>query len=252
MIFPNGKKYIGITKQNVEKRWMNGKGYATNKYMSRAIEKYGWENIDHIILFENLTKEEAEQKEIELIAKYKSNKRKFGYNIENGGNCIGTVSEETKKKMSNAFKGEKHPMYGKHHSQETKIKIGLASLGRTPYNKGMKMTEEQRKKMSEISKGKHYSPKTEFKKGHKMTKEQIQKAINSKKGKTYPKFVESLKKVQENNRKKVLCVETNKIYDSIKDAAQENNLCEQNISKVCYGERKTTGGLHWKFYKEMI
>lgn len=251
MNFPNGKKYIGITKQKVEKRWLKGNGYKKNKYMFRAIQKYGWDNIKHIILYDNLTKEEAEQKEVELISNYKSNKRKFGYNIENGGHAH-CVSEETKKKNSNAFKGEKHPMYGKHHSHEAKIKIGLASLGRTPYNKGIKMTDQQRKKLSEISKGKHYSPKTEFKKGQQMTKEQIQKMINSKKGKIYPKFIESLKKIQENNRKKVLCIETNKIYDSIKDAAQENNLCVQNISKVCYGKRKTTGGFHWEFYKEMI
>ena len=43
------------------------------------------------------TKEEAEQKEIELISQYQSNNRNFGYNIENGGNSTGKISEEQKR-----------------------------------------------------------------------------------------------------------------------------------------------------------
>ena len=98
----NDKIYIGITIQNVNKRWLNGKGYTNNDYFNKAIQKYGWENFEHIILYENLTKEEAEQKEIELIAQYKSNQREYGYNIANGGNHKGKHSEDTKKKMSKA------------------------------------------------------------------------------------------------------------------------------------------------------
>ena len=40
-IFPNNKKYIGITKQTPEKRWENGKGYKHNNYIQNAINKYG-------------------------------------------------------------------------------------------------------------------------------------------------------------------------------------------------------------------
>lgn len=105
---PNGKCYIGMTRQNPpKKRWKNGTTYKSNKHFTNAIKKYGWENFQHEILFENLTQQEAEQKEIELIAFYKSNKNEFGYNIANGGNCIGTVSEETKKKLSIAHMGKK-------------------------------------------------------------------------------------------------------------------------------------------------
>lgn len=84
---PNGKIYIGITCQTPSKRWANGKGYAPNAYFSSAIQKYGWDNIRHEILFDSLTKEQAEQKEIELIAEYKSNQREYGYNISVGGEC---------------------------------------------------------------------------------------------------------------------------------------------------------------------
>lgn len=107
---PSGKVYIGITCQNVEKRWEHGKGYKKNAHFYSAIEKYGWENISHEILFENLTKEEAAAKEIELIAKFKSDNREFGYNKSKGGekSAEGVKrSAETRKKMSEAKKGTK-------------------------------------------------------------------------------------------------------------------------------------------------
>ena len=55
-ICPNGKVYIGITMQNPKKRWKNGAGYKNNKYFWNSIVKYGWDNICHDILYENLTK----------------------------------------------------------------------------------------------------------------------------------------------------------------------------------------------------
>ena len=55
---PNNKKYVGITKYEVKERWREGKGYF-NQLFGKAVAKYGWENIDHQIMFDNLTKEEA-------------------------------------------------------------------------------------------------------------------------------------------------------------------------------------------------
>lgn len=48
----NHKKYIGITSKPPEKRWKNGANYQNCHAMRRAIEKYGWDGFDHIILFE--------------------------------------------------------------------------------------------------------------------------------------------------------------------------------------------------------
>ena len=99
---PSNKKYIGITKQNPKDRWKNGKGYMHNKYFWNAIQKYGWNNIQHTILFNQLSKEEAKQIEIELIKKYNLTDRNNGYNITKGGDGLNgmIVSEETKIKMS--------------------------------------------------------------------------------------------------------------------------------------------------------
>ena len=84
-IFPNGKKYIGIS-CNPEKRWRNGKGYETQPKIARAIKKYGWENVTHNIIIDGISKEQAETLEKYLIAELKTIDR--GYNTSTGGNCI--------------------------------------------------------------------------------------------------------------------------------------------------------------------
>lgn len=83
-ICPNSKVYIGITKQDPIKRWNNGEGYK-GQYFYKAIEKYGWNNIKHEILYTGLTQQEACNTEIDLIAKYQSNNRDYGYNVTEGG-----------------------------------------------------------------------------------------------------------------------------------------------------------------------
>lgn len=82
----NGKKYIGITSQKPEKRWgTNGRNYKGQKFHN-AIEKYGWDNFEHELLFNNLTEQSAKDKEIELIRTY--NTQRNGYNISSGGDDI--------------------------------------------------------------------------------------------------------------------------------------------------------------------
>lgn len=63
-------------------------------------------------------------------------------------------SDEELNKMSKALKGEKNPMYGKHHSEETKRKIAESE-------KGKKMSEEAKRKISDSNKGKHFGPSSE-------------------------------------------------------------------------------------------
>ena len=110
----NGKKYIGITSQDVYKRWGNGKNYRPTSYFRNAVEKYGWDMFRHEILYTDLTYEEACRLEGELIAKYRTNEREFGYNNSVGGE-VGSLgnhhklSEETKRKMSIAKKGVPRP-----------------------------------------------------------------------------------------------------------------------------------------------
>lgn len=50
--------------------------------------------------------------------------------------------------------------------------------------------------------------------------------------------------------KKVLCIETGVIYDSVKEAAEINNLFSSNISTCAKNQNKTAGGYHWKYIDE--
>ena len=85
-IFPNGKLYIGQTRQSLKNRFgKNGYNYKGCKRMSDAICEFGWNNIIHLLLFDNLTSEIADIIEIELIKKYKTYDINYGYNMTLGG-----------------------------------------------------------------------------------------------------------------------------------------------------------------------
>lgn len=85
---PSGKIYIGITGQTPEKRWNNGNGYRHNKYFWKAIQKYGWDNIEHEILENNLTRDEACKKEVYYISRYDACNLDVGYNLSPGGDLV--------------------------------------------------------------------------------------------------------------------------------------------------------------------
>ena len=72
--------------KNASARWVNnGSQYKKCKFFYRAIQKYGWDNFEHEILIDNISKEEACLIEKELIKKYKTQDKNFGYNIASGG-----------------------------------------------------------------------------------------------------------------------------------------------------------------------
>ena len=139
---PSGKIYVGITSKNVLVRWANGKAYCNNVHFYRAIQKYGWDNFTHEILFENLSKEEACQKEIELIAKYQSNNPEFGYNLSAGGEYSNYGHKQSK---------EFCEMMSKLHSGKI---VSLETRNRlSEVNSGKKLSEETKRKISVANKG---------------------------------------------------------------------------------------------------
>lgn len=107
----NGKMYIGQTCQNVEDRWRDGNGYKNCCYFGNAIQKYRWDNFEHIVLIDNLSLEEANIFEEELIKKYDTTNRNVGYNIYYGG-CNYKKPLSTRQKLSQyKYYGEDNPNY---------------------------------------------------------------------------------------------------------------------------------------------
>lgn len=182
----NNKIYIGITGElSPEIRWQ--KGYSHNKHFSSAIKKYGWDNFQHIILFQKLNKFQAEEKEKELIEFYNSDNPNYGYNLTSGGGLgVCKHNDYSKRLMSINTSGEKNPMFGKHHSEETKNKI--------------------RKKLQS-------HPRTS---------------------------------------KKILCVELNQIFNSLREAERITGINHSNISQAAKtnGNQKTAGGFHWSYVEK--
>ena len=217
-ISPSGKVYIGITGKKPEQRWQHGNGYKKNPFFYNAIVKYKWENFKHEILMDNLSKSEAIDLEKFFIFLYKSKDNKYGYNCTYGGDGV------------SGFK----------HTEDAKRKIGIASSLR-------KRSIETRKKISEAHKGK---------KGRKWTEEEYK--IHSEKAKKqwqnpeYKKYMIEQIKIKNKGKKpvtmkRVRCIETQEIFESVAQASKTYNIQACHISGCCKGKRKTCGNKHWEY-----
>lgn len=184
----NEKCYIGSS-LNITERWYQHKTKLLHKKhhsikLQRAINKYGMDNFKYDII-EECNQESLiirEQYYIDFFDSYKN-----GYNsTPKAGNNLGMKhSEETKEKLKKASMGNKN-MLNKSHTDETKNIISEKLKGRTlseetkkkmcnriiseetreklkgriPWNKGCKMSEEYKKKLSLSHLGKKQSKET--------------------------------------------------------------------------------------------
>lgn len=218
-MFPNGKKYIGITGAGYKKRWGKGGIGYKGQLVYNAIEKYGWYNTKHYILLKDLTREEAEQKEIELIAKHNTTDRKYGYNIAKGGS---TTAKRYRKVVC--------------------INTGEVFDSLTD------ATNKYNARVDQACKGNCKTAGV-----HPITKEKLIWQYYDEwliKPKQYKKTVK--KKDIEKNKKRYICIETKEVYNSEEEAANSVNINVSGISSVCKGKQKTAGGYHWAYYDEYI
>lgn len=231
---PCGKVYIGMTGNDPQDRWDSGHGYRKHKYFWNAIQKYGWKNIKHEVLYEGLTKDLAYEMEIQLIIEYKSTDKHFGYNLSIGGKggSTGTIlSQETRLKMSKSRTGTKHPMYGKHHTKATKEKLSEKLSGENHPQFGTHRSDKTKEKLRKANSGpKHPMFGTHHTEEHK-------------------RKISTASPLQ----KPVVCIETGIIYRSASEASRQTGINKVHISGCCRKEkhRKTSGGYHWEFIREV-
>lgn len=255
----NGKIYFGKTENDFHTRYgSNIASHASNEHLKRSIKKYGIENFEINEQFD-IAYAEDDLWDLEdmyiciyncLDPRYGYNKRRSGRNHKGNGKfneeiCKKiseakkgvTFNEETKKLWSEQRSGKGNSNYGKHWDDEHKRKISesvskaITGEGNPMY--GRKQSEETKKKISEKAKGR------------KASKETKKKMSEARQGK------------DNGNSKRVICLETNEIFDTINEAKVWSNASA--IGQCCLGKVKYSGKhpetgekLHWMYYEDYI
>lgn len=192
-------------------------GIASDKSFCRAYSKKNrnlyWHNIIKCtqyrvdILFEDLTFEEACAKEKEFISLYGRGSSGTLCNITEGGEGARNPTQEIRKKISEAKKGNKNPQFGKTWSPEKKQFMLNRMSGANNPNYGKPISEKQKQLISLAQKGR--------------------KKTNAEKEAIYSK-----------TRKKVIDHKTGIIYPSVNDAAAAFNVPAYTISKWVKSNKK--------------
>ena len=131
-------------------------------------------------------------------------------------------SEATRMRLSELRKGknmgENNPHYGKSHSEETRKKISLANSN---------PSKETREKISQAAKKRFENP---------AARQKIGQGRIGKYGRE-----------KHSRATLVFCVETRRVYQATIIAAEETNTDVTGIRKCCSGERSMAGGYQWKY-----
>ena len=245
---PNGKVYIGITKQQPQDRWKGGFGYVTNIVFYRAIQKYGWDNIEHEIVFDGLTYEEAKEAEVRLIAEYNATDRRYGYNVTAGGdNAISRPhTDEEKRHYSELWRGSRNPnarpviCLETLHVYETAVEARKAT-GASKICDCAKRAHKHR-----TSGGFHWAFYDQDKPMN-FYEELLEKYIAEENA---PKVVSerARKLASERSSIPVRCIETGEVFTSLRTAAKAHHTTSASICNCCKGRGRTAGGYHWAYY----
>lgn len=220
----NNKSYIGQS-NNIKRRKNEHRciEHETNKSLKSAYVKYGIENFEFQVL------EECELEKLNDREKYWIELLKPQYNRTSGGDGSPNhkVSEETKQLLK-----QKGKEFWNNLDEQIKDKIINQNL-KGPVV-GHIVSEETREKLRQYNLGKKQSKET----------------INKRKQTMIEKKKNGYVQTNENHNKKVICIEKNKIYKSVKEAGLDNNVTPSCVSGVIKGRYKTCKGLHFKYYQE--
>lgn len=223
----NGKIYVGQTTKKPTARWENGSGYKGCPYFYTAIQKYGWDNFDHIIYKDGLSIEEAKALEIQLIREFNTTNPALGYNLSTGGD--GTPGHTVSAEVREAIRQRQLNM-----PDEVKDKIRKALTGK-------KLTAECKKKLSEIFKGR-VSPM----KGHTHTQGARMKMAEMRKGKSFHseyqreriRISNSSRVWSEESRKKMSESAKSREHKPVTAATREKMKVSMNLRKQAYMRAK--------------
>lgn len=258
----NSKVYVGQTQNFYERIRQYIRGNDKNRLIGKAFAKYGMGNFELEILEKNIPLDKLDEREQFWMDFYQSYNNKIGYNVcKEAGTTRGFHhSEESKRLMSehhkeyyalhpeSVLRGKDNPLYGTKMSEERKEALRQRNIG-NQYAKGAKwrMSETTKLKISKAMKGKQNCL------GRKLSQETKDKIAAANRNRVYSE--ETIKKMSDSQKGKcmvrVICVETNIVYDGIVLASQDTGVPYSGISHCCRGCQKTAGGYHWKYVDEI-
>ena len=227
----NGKKYIGQHRGNFDSDY-----YGSGKLILKAIEKYGKENFKVKLIEECNNLDELNKKEIYWISKLNADLRSDYYNIASGGSNI------------RSFRGINNPMYGKHHSEESKAKMSI-NQSISSWNKGTSglYSKEYRAKISsgvsKSKKGKKLSESHRLAISKAMKNPEVRAKISkSLKGINNPMYgkhhsEESKAKISIGNKGKIINEKQRNIISERTRKAMKNPEVRAKISKSLKGKK---------------
>ncbi len=149
---PKKKVYIGRS-IDIKKRFRIYKCLGcTGQYkLYRSLKKYGVDKHKFEIIHQ-CEPEKLDELEIYYIELFQCFNSKYGLNLLSGGNGKFKVSDETRRKISEAHKGKILSEDHKRKIGETLKGINTWAKGMPSPKKGVKLSDETRRKMSEAKK----------------------------------------------------------------------------------------------------
>lgn len=270
---PNGKCYIGQTKQKPEYRFRNGDGYKGCRYFYSAIQKYGWEKIKHEILIDDLTQKEADYYEKYYITLYRSNNKEYGYNLRSGGTAGYEYTDEVKRLIAEKQTGRKQSAetrlkhsealkryYATYEvSEETRQKLRRANKGQFKKGVSHECSPETRKKISEALRDRKGKPLTEKERKHlsevmkarETTIQMLENIMPHQFQKGHPPNEKSMNTLRQKYSKKVVQYDLNgneiAIHSSITEASKAIGMSTNAVGNAVRGYTKTAGGYVWGY-----
>lgn len=239
---PNGKVYIGITKQQPEKRWANGKGYLSNNYFTNAIKKYGWDNFKHEVLINGLNADQASEWERFYVRTYRSDEFAYGYNRTSGGEkgfkLTGEAKERFDKKMRDPKRRENVSKGLKQYYQNSSAKEKSSVIQKKKWE-----DEEYRSRFKIIAQRRSSDPEYRRKLSVILTEKR-----------SSPEYRQSMTGDKNPNAKYVLQYSLDgkfiKRYGAISEACREVGGNHSNIIACATGKVKQAYGYIWAYDEE--
>jgi len=221
----NNKKYIGISSEFDNRKrnhlWHLRNNKHGNEKLQNAFNKYGEENFCFDIILCFLSNDRLELLKIEnnFIEKYDTYKNGYNKSIGFDGSILLKPSEKWRKSTSERMKGNTYWL-GRKQSEEHIYK-------RTRVHKGKTLSKETKSKISDSRKGKFTGEDNPF--YGKSHTEEFKNEIAKKLG------------------KKIRCVETGEVFNSVSECAKQMNADRRNVQRVCTGKYKSTKGYSFEF-----